>query len=631
MTIPPNFRRFTRSHAYLARMLALICAMVLAILCAHNYDSDPSGFNIIWFANGILLAVLLLAPRWRWPGYLLAGFFGLLLGSWLIHESLSRNLFFNALNLIEVIIGAQLLRPKSTRLPQFTSIPYLLRFFAYACVCGPLIPAILNGIHNQATGYESFLSSALSWILSDLLGIASVTPAIVAILGSRRHKLPSLRLRWIYPALLLAVAVCVFSQSRFPLLFLTFPFLVLVLIQINIGWASACTLAIAAIGGWFTVHHSGPLALSGALQNKSRAALFQLYLSAQLFTLYAISIVFNNLNRVQKQLYRVAALHKLVTDTSRDVIILANLDGRRTYVSPGVTAVTGWSPEELIGHTYHDIVHPQDFAELEMAIRALKAGSDGGTLEYRVRKRDGDYLWAEASLRVYRDPANNQPLGYLNLVRDINERKLADEKLQAAYHAMENLVIVDALTGIANRRRFDEVLASEWRRNLREEASLSLLFIDVDRFKLYNDTYGHPRGDSCLRQIAESALDVLRRPADLVARYGGEEFAVILPRTDIHGASSIAEEICQAVRNRRLPHQHSDLGFVTISIGCATMVPRRGHAPHELVSRADQALYDAKAKGRNRIERFTGPYLRHQLPQHRPPSLDSSEDAVNAE
>lgn len=593
--------------------MTLSCAMILAILCAHNYDSDPSGFNIIWFANGILLSVLLLAPRWRWRGYLLAGFLGLVLGSWMIHESLSRNLFFNALNLIEVLIGALLLRPKSTRLPQFTRFSYLLRFLFYACVCGPLIPAILNGIHNQALGQEPFLSSAQSWLLADMLGIASVTPAVVAILHSRRHKLPAAHVRWIYPILLLAVTVSIFSQNRFPLLFLTFPFLILVLIQINIGWASACTLAIAAIGGWFTVHHSGPLALSDALNNKTRATLFQIYLAAQLFTLYTISIIFNNLDRIQKQLHRIAALHKLVTDTSRDVIILANLDGRRTYVSPGVTPFTGWTPEELIGHTYRDIVHPQDSAELEMAIRALKAGSDGGTIEYRVRKRDGSYCWAEASLRVYRDPANNQPLGYLNLVRDINERKLADEKLQEAYRAMENLVIVDALTGIANRRRFDEVLASEWRRNLREENSLSLLFIDVDRFKLYNDTYGHLRGDSCLKQIAESALDVLHRPADLVARYGGEEFAVILPRTDDNGAATIAEEICEAVRSRRLPHQESDLGLVTVSVGCATMIPRRGHSPQELISRADQALYDAKARGRNRVCRFTGPYLQHEI------------------
>jgi diguanylate cyclase (GGDEF)-like protein len=136
---------------------------------------------------------------------------------------------------------------------------------------------------------------------------------------------------------------------------------------------------------------------------------------------------------------------------------------------------------------------------------------------------------------------------------------------------------------------------------LREGDKLSLLLIDADHFKRYNDTYGHVRGDSCLKQIAEAAMDVVLRPGDLVARYGGEEFAVVLPGTDETGARAVAEDICQAVRNRRLPHEGNAPGIVTVSVGCATVVPQRGKLPLDLIESADQALYRAKGRGRNRV------------------------------
>jgi diguanylate cyclase (GGDEF)-like protein/PAS domain S-box-containing protein len=386
-----------------------------------------------------------------------------------------------------------------------------------------------------------------------------------------------------------------------PLLFLIFPFLVLVLTQIDLGWAALSTLMVTIIGGWYTVHNLGPLSLATHVSGQWKAAILQLYVAAAMFTLYSISIVFGNLRRIQAELRQFAALHKLVVDNSRDAIILGDLEGKHTYVSPGIKALSGWDPQDLVGHYFRENVHPGELAEVEMAMRALRAGSDGGTIEFRSRKKDGDYFWAEGSLRVYRDPATGRPIGFLNLVRDITERKRTEEHLQSAYRAMETLVVVDALTGIANRRRFDDSLATEWRRASREASKLSLLLIDADHFKRYNDTYGHVRGDSCLKQIAEAALDIVLRPGDLVARYGGEEFAVILPGTDEMGAKAVAEDICQAVRGRKLPHEGNAPGIVTVSVGCATVVPQRGKTPQDLIEMADQALYRAKGKGRNRV------------------------------
>jgi diguanylate cyclase (GGDEF)-like protein/PAS domain S-box-containing protein len=594
-------KRWWRKHAYALRLVWMFVSVLLSILWIGTFDRTDFGTNIIWLANGLVLSFLLLAPRWRWPLYVAVAFLGMFLGSVMIGESAGMSIVYNTLNLLEVLIGAFLLKRISTALPSFTDGKFLLRFIGFACLLGPAVAGVLFGIFMQLDHHGDFLSTLISWAVGDGLGIAVVTPTFVAILQSRMRNTHLLRRRWIYPVLVLVITLIVFSQRSVPLLFLVFPFLILVLTQIDLGWAALSTLIVAVIGGWSTVHQRGPLALASHIGPEWKAAILQLYLACAMFTLYLISIVFGNLRKTQTELRKIAALHKLVVDNSRDAIILGDLDGTRTYVSPGIRALTGWEPRDLVGRVFREVIHPSDVAEVDMAMRALRAGSEGGTLEYRERKRDGEYFWVEGSLRVYRDPATGRPIGFLNLVRDISERKRSEEHLQSAYRAMESLVVVDALTGIANRRRFDEVLSTEWRRALREGEKLSLLLIDADHFKRYNDTYGHVRGDSCLKQIAEAAHDVVLRPGDLVSRYGGEEFAIVLPGTDENGAKAVAEDICQAIRNRRIPHEGNAPGIVTVSVGCATVIPQRGKLPLDLIESADQALYRAKGRGRNRV------------------------------
>ncbi len=593
--------RWWREHAFAMRLAGVFLAVTLSIVCVGNFDRTASGENIIWVANGLVLAFLLLVPRWRWPIYVGVAFLAMIVGSVLIGEPFGTNLLFNVLNTLELLVGALLLKRKSTDLPTFSDTRYLLRFVGYACVLAPAISGILYALYQQAAHRADFVSTLVGWSVGDGLGIAVVTPTICAILQSRMRNSYLLRRRWYVLLLVFAVTLLVFGQSRVPLMFLIYPLLILVLVEIDLGYAALATLIVALIGGWYTVHNRGPLAISQNVSTEWKAAVLQLFLAGAMFTLNMISIVISNLRKIQGELRQIAALHKLVVDNSRDIIVLGDLDGRLTYVSPGVRNLVAWDAPDLLGHFVREFIHPGDAAEMEMALRALRAGSEGGTLEYRIRKREGDYIWVEGSLRVYRHPATGRPVGFLNTVRDISERKRSEEHLQSAYRAMETLVVVDALTGIANRRRFDDAIATEWRRALREASKLSLLLIDADHFKKYNDTYGHVRGDSCLKQIAEASLDVVLRPGDLVARYGGEEFAVVLPGTDEAGAVAVAEDICQAVRSRQLPHEGNTTGIVTVSIGCATIVPHRGKTAQDLIEAADQALYHAKSRGRNRV------------------------------
>ena len=181
-------------------------------------------------------------------------------------------------------------------------------------------------------------------------------------------------------------------------------------------------------------------------------------------------------------------------------------------------------------------------------------------------------------------------------------------RLNDANQELKRLSSLDGLTGIANRRQFDETLLREWRRSGREGKSLSMLLCDVDWFKQFNDGYGHLVGDECLKAVARTMREALHRPADLAARYGGEEFAVILPDTDLAGAVQVAEAIRSSVEGLRITHRFSgDGGVVTISVGVASMTPGRGEAdPTVLLKRADDALHQAKQTGRNRIATAPG-------------------------
>jgi diguanylate cyclase (GGDEF)-like protein len=199
---------------------------------------------------------------------------------------------------------------------------------------------------------------------------------------------------------------------------------------------------------------------------------------------------------------------------------------------------------------------------------------------------------------------------YRTRIRELERRRVELTKLVAertqqlgdANRVLEGLSARDGLTGVANRRHFDEALNREWRRAVREESSLSLILTDVDSFKAYNDTYGHLRGDDCLKAVAEALTESLGRPSDLCARYGGEEFAVILPNTEKSGALIVGERLRKAVEERRLAHARSPASaYVTVSAGVASVRPLDGDAdPLSLVAAADAALYEAKEQGRNR-------------------------------
>lgn len=232
--------------------------------------------------------------------------------------------------------------------------------------------------------------------------------------------------------------------------------------------------------------------------------------------------------------------------------------------------------------------------------------------EQAVADRELDWCARTYLLRIgaVRD-LDHEILGMTLAFSDITEQRLMREalaqsnaQLAEANARLQALASEDFLTGLPNRRRFDEALLQEKARARREGRPLSLLMVDVDHFKVFNDHYGHQAGDECLRRIAMLLAQSLQRPGDQVCRYGGEEFAVILPDTDVHGARSVARDLCRQVFDAHLPHVASPLQRVTLSIGSASHDPDRSDdsiALGALLRVADLALYRAKQGGRNRL------------------------------
>lgn len=190
--------------------------------------------------------------------------------------------------------------------------------------------------------------------------------------------------------------------------------------------------------------------------------------------------------------------------------------------------------------------------------------------------------------------------GKMELLDIIKTLEQENKKLKEENNKLKQQCALDSLTKIPNRRCFDQRLEAEWRRAKRKSESITMIMIDIDFFKRYNDAYGHQEGDECLRKVARTLSSALRRSGDFIARYGGEEFAVLLPNTDENGATKVARKLCAKIENLAITHTDSVFGIVTVSLGIASVVPGQNCTEFaQLLSWADQALYDAKATGRN--------------------------------
>lgn len=273
------------------------------------------------------------------------------------------------------------------------------------------------------------------------------------------------------------------------------------------------------------------------------------------------------------------------------------------YIGPQIESLLGWSQASWgSAEDWATRMHPDDREKVvEMCISQSQNGVDHEA-DYRALTAAGDYVWIRDVVHVVRDE-QGQVDSLIGFMFDISERKKTEEQLLTLQKQLEEYSYKDGLTGVANRRMFDTVLATEWANAQRTRQPLSLILLDIDHFKQFNDHYGHLQGDDCLKSVAQALTRAAARPRDFVGRFGGEEFVLILPETDEAAARHIAERCRQQVRQQRIPHERSSVSpMLTVSLGVGTLVPGAQDRPLDFLNAVDKLLYQAKQRGRDRLE-----------------------------
>ncbi|MES2163753.1 MAG: sensor domain-containing diguanylate cyclase [Pseudomonadota bacterium] len=275
---------------------------------------------------------------------------------------------------------------------------------------------------------------------------------------------------------------------------------------------------------------------------------------------------------------------------------------RFTYIGPQIEELLGWKQSSwLTVNDWADRIHEEDRQKtVDYCVAQSQKGVDHEA-DYRALTADGDQVWIRDVVHVVRR-ADGGVDALVGFMFDITERKHAEDKILQLQRELEVLSYRDSLTGVANRRMFDTLYPVEWAKARATGEPLSLLVIDIDYFKQYNDHYGHVQGDECLRRVAQALDTCASRTRDLCARFGGEEFVLLLPATDEDAARNVAERCRKLLQHKEIPHARSGVGrAVTVSMGVGTIVPGAHDDSNVFLDRVDRRLYQAKSAGRDRI------------------------------
>ncbi|MBB3937820.1 diguanylate cyclase [Aureimonas phyllosphaerae] len=288
---------------------------------------------------------------------------------------------------------------------------------------------------------------------------------------------------------------------------------------------------------------------------------------------------------------------QLVADNTVDMITCVNAEGKRTLVTGASRRLLGYEPSELMGLSPIELAVEEDRAIVRSLLDTCRLGGEVSGARYRVRRKDGVVIWVELSGRPIDEIG-----GCVVSMRDVDQRQRTEEALAEATRQLELLAATDELTRLANRRTFNRRLEEAFAQT-GDGGDFSLLLLDVDHFKAFNDRYGHPAGDRCLKAVSETLAACVRRDDEIGARYGGEELALILPGVGPSEALQRADAIRRAIAALAIPHKDAAGGTLTVSIGVASRSElRTGHpGPTEIIQKADEALYAAKAGGRNQV------------------------------
>ncbi|MDR6841462.1 diguanylate cyclase domain-containing protein [Pseudoxanthomonas sacheonensis] len=562
-----------------------------------NVARLPGEVSAVWVSSGIFVGWLLSRRTELWPGYVGAGFVAELLVRLLSGDGLGLSFALSAFNLLEVLIVAGMVRRLVPDIGNPTRWLGLGGIATSSTLAACAVSGLLASAVVSATSHTPFLTTFLIWYSAHVVGMVIV--ATLTLVAHRKgiglSDVPGRR--WIFLSDMLLIAVvcaAVFYQSSYPLLFLVYPPLLYGVFRHRFAGVVAGISLLAIVGGVATALGYGPLALVHDSNIIQRTILLQLFVGTACLMSFPVALSMAERARLTARVRESELRYRMLADYSHDVVVRMRADGQRLYVSPSARDILGWEPAELLRPS-QDLVHPDDRAVQQQTIASVLASGHPVTAIYRLRHKDGHYVWMEAAARSIPSADGGAAMDIIFAGRDVSQRVAAEQALRESRNELEALARLDSLTGLANRRQFDERLTHALGRPRRQGLAVALMYMDIDHFKQVNDSYGHAAGDEVLR-IFGQRLSACVRSGDLVARLGGDEFVVLIEDLSAPAtAEMIARKLIESM-GEGIAVGDSIL-HVTTSIGIAYSV--HPAVAKTLTAAADAALYAAKKAGRN--------------------------------
>ncbi|MBL8850203.1 MAG: diguanylate cyclase [Planctomycetaceae bacterium] len=562
--------------------------------------SFSGDFATFWPPSGLFVGGLLIADRRRWPVLCAATLCANLISDVQFHgKAVPVSFGFWVANATEAFAGAALVRRFSG--PQFIldRLRNVLWIYTVPALLTPMLGAVIGAVVVAVAFDAEFWSSWLTWWISDVVGIVAFAPLIVSVHAELWDRIRIVRPMRIVELLLLLAGLAlnvefVFGHQSTPLVWTTMPFMLWAALRFEVTGVSLAIVVTTVLMAKNTAQGRGPFAAGWSPVEQMLLARAFILVSGVSFVTVAVALR-----------ERRVAVARIVEDevTLRDLyenmnehVYSTGPDGRFLRVNRACCTALGYTEAEFLSMTVAQVVHPDELPRLHSDLERQLAG-EKLAVHSRVVTKAGAILYVEGTTEfIFK---HGQPAGSRSIFRDVTARKEHEaqldryrRRLEEANARWELLATTDGLTRLKNRRAFQAKLIEEVERARRYETPLSLLLLDIDYFKRFNDTFGHPAGDGVLRGVGQ-LLQETARTTDFVARYGGEEFAIILLNTDEENAITVADRFRVAVEQGDWRER-----AITVSIGVATLQSGDRECS-KLINAADAALYQSKEHGRN--------------------------------
>jgi diguanylate cyclase (GGDEF)-like protein/PAS domain S-box-containing protein len=579
-----------------ADLLIMALLIGIAVWLSLSIDRTPGEVASVWVANGVLAGWMLSRPTALWPVYLTTGSAAALVVMLLVGDGMLTSIALSTCNLLEVLIIASMIQRVVPDVGNPASWPRLGRIATGSTLGACAISGLLASAVVSLGSDTPYLQTFLVWYSAHVVGMVIVGTLTLVVHRKGNGLIVLPRYRWSFIASMLLVAIvssAVFHQSGYPLLFLVYPPLVFAVLRHRFAGLVGGILLVAVISSIAITLEHGPLPLLRDGSATERIIVLQLFIGMACLMSFPIALAMAERTRLSARMRESELGYRMLADYSHDVVVRMRADGERLYVSPSARDILGWEPDEMLQPSHH-LIHPDDRAVQLQAIADVLASGKPVITSYRMRHKQGHYIWMEADARPI-PCVGGVGIDIIFAGRDITERMIAEKALLASRNELEAQARIDSLTGLANRRQFDERLALASRRLRLHDSGLALMYIDIDLFKKVNDSHGHAAGDEVLRVFGKR-LSTCVRAGDLVARMGGDEFVVLIENLSSPAIAELIARKLMLAMDESVTVDGTAL-HVTASVGIA--FSRHPAVARTLTSVADAALYAAKKAGGN--------------------------------